>query len=45
MGVYIVIVFAGFLWVKVSNMIIAGGILNSGEIVSSYSAWNRQQRG
>ncbi|MNO21305.1 Multidrug resistance protein MdtK [compost metagenome] len=30
MGVYIVIVFAGFLWVKVSNMIMAGGILNSG---------------
>lgn len=30
MSMYIVIVFAGFLWVKVSNMIIAGGILNSG---------------
>lgn len=30
MGIYIVIVFAGFLWVKVSNMIMAGGILNSG---------------
>ncbi|CAH1056627.1 MATE family efflux transporter [Paenibacillus pseudetheri] len=30
MSIYIVIVFAGFLWAKVSNMIIAGGILNSG---------------
>lgn len=30
MGIYIVIVFAAFLWVKVANMIMAGGILNSG---------------
>ncbi|PZD96495.1 MATE family efflux transporter [Paenibacillus sambharensis] len=30
MGTYIVMVFAGFLWVKVSNMIMAGGILVSG---------------
>lgn len=30
MGIDLVIVFAGFLWVKVSNMIMAGGILNSG---------------
>lgn len=30
LGIYIVLVFAGFLWVKVANMIIAGGILNSG---------------
>ncbi|MFC4098199.1 MATE family efflux transporter [Paenibacillus xanthanilyticus] len=30
LAVYIVLVFAGFLWVKVSNMIMAGGILNSG---------------
>ncbi|MRN51819.1 MATE family efflux transporter [Paenibacillus monticola] len=30
MGIYVIIVFAGFLWVKVSNMIMAGGILNSG---------------
>lgn len=45
MSMYIVIVFAGFLWVKVSNMIIAGGILNSGETVSSCSPWNRPQRG
>ncbi|MWC26991.1 MATE family efflux transporter [Paenibacillus sp. MMS18-CY102] len=30
LGVYIILVFAGFLWVKVSNMIMAGGILNSG---------------
>ncbi|MFD2881780.1 hypothetical protein ACFTAO_47245 [Paenibacillus rhizoplanae] len=45
MSMYIVIVFAGFLWVKVSNMIIAGGILNSGGTVSSCSPWNRPQRG
>ncbi|ASA24837.1 MATE family efflux transporter [Paenibacillus donghaensis] len=30
MGTYIIIVFAAFLWAKVSNMIMAGGILNSG---------------
>ncbi|MEW9698941.1 MATE family efflux transporter [Paenibacillus sp. SI8] len=30
LGMYIILVFAGFLWVKVANMIIAGGILNSG---------------
>lgn len=30
MGIRLVWVFAGFLWVKVSNMILAGGILQSG---------------
>lgn len=30
LGIYLVWVFAAFLWVKVSNMIMAGGILNSG---------------
>lgn len=30
MGTYVIIVFAAFLWAKVSNMIMAGGILNSG---------------
>ncbi|MGF7048646.1 putative MATE family efflux protein [Paenibacillus sp. DS2015] len=30
LGIYIIWVFAGFLWVKVANMIIAGGILQSG---------------
>nr|WP_229753411.1 MATE family efflux transporter [Paenibacillus segetis] len=30
LGIYLVWVFAGFLWVKVANMIMAGGILNSG---------------
>ncbi|MNW61165.1 hypothetical protein D3C74_392040 [compost metagenome] len=30
MGTRLVWVFAGFLWVKVANMILAGGILNSG---------------
>lgn len=30
LGVFIIWVFAGLLWVKVSNMIIAGGILQSG---------------
>jgi len=30
MGIYIVLVFAGFLWAKVSNMIMSGGILISG---------------
>lgn len=30
MGIYLVWVFAAFLWVKVGNMIMAGGILNSG---------------
>ncbi|WP_334074896.1 MATE family efflux transporter [Paenibacillus sp. A14] len=30
LGIYLVWVFAAFLWVKVGNMIMAGGILNSG---------------
>ncbi|MFC5470432.1 MATE family efflux transporter [Cohnella suwonensis] len=30
LGTYVIWVFAGFMWVKVSNMIIAGGILQSG---------------
>lgn len=30
LGIYLIWVFAGFLWVKVGNMILAGGILNSG---------------
>ncbi|WP_151736899.1 MATE family efflux transporter [Paenibacillus tengchongensis] len=30
MGIHLVWVFAAFLWVKVGNMILAGGILNSG---------------
>ncbi|MNH85710.1 Multidrug resistance protein NorM [compost metagenome] len=30
LGMYLVWVFAGFLWVKVANMIQAGGVLNSG---------------
>ncbi|MEK4509708.1 MATE family efflux transporter [Paenibacillus anaericanus] len=30
LGIYLVWVFAAFLWVKVANMIMAGGILNSG---------------
>lgn len=30
LGIMLVWVFAGFLWVKVSNMIMAGGVLNSG---------------
>ncbi|MNO49691.1 Multidrug resistance protein NorM [compost metagenome] len=30
LGIYLIWVFAAFLWVKVSNMIMAGGILNSG---------------
>ncbi|GAA4503883.1 MATE family efflux transporter [Pseudaeromonas paramecii] len=30
MGQFCVLVFCGFLWVKVANMIVAGGVLNSG---------------
>lgn len=30
LGIYVLWVFAGFMWVKVANMIIAGGILQSG---------------
>ncbi|WP_059045805.1 MATE family efflux transporter [Paenibacillus rubinfantis] len=30
LGIYLVWVFAAFLWVKVGNMVMAGGILNSG---------------
>lgn len=30
LGIYLIWVFAAFLWVKVGNMIMAGGILNSG---------------